>query len=283
MFVLLACSVLAFSSCEQEEEVSGSSVDGYFFSENVSFNLLANKEVSIPVVRLGKEGDLTVNVTTEGPSIFKVPSSVTIKDGERVGNLVVSYNLSDVSYNTDYVINVKISDFKSLFGFDKLTATIQYPTSYYQYGEGHIEEGWWGEAEDKIIYARDFGNNILQCYLPDCWGHDSGAGYPVQNYVFFWDTVSNKVYVPFQYMGCEDWCIADRGAVACKFGGPDYKEGSADWMKFIDDYYAQKGFTHPYFDPAKNAFYLSDTAACSPADGSVAYGDPGVFDVLFVK
>ena len=101
-------------------------------------------------------------------------------------------------------------------------------------GTGTIYEDWWGEQEDKTMFVREYAENVYQCYLPECWGHDSGAGYPVQDYVFFWNTKTNKVYVPFQFMGCEDWCIADQGAIACKVGGPDYKVGSADWMTFID-------------------------------------------------
>ena len=133
------------------------------------------------------------------------------------------------------------------------------------------------------MFVREYAENVYQCYLPECWGHDSGAGYPVQDYVFFWNTKTNKVYVPFQFMGCEDWCIADQGAIACMFGGPGYKEGSADWMAYIDKVYATHTYPQPHYDPAKKAFYLSDSAACSPADGSVSYGTPGRPDVFYLE
>lgn len=146
--------------------------------------------------------------------MFTVPSQVTIKDGERVGNLVVTYDKSQLAFNETYELNLSISDYTSLFGYGKAVATIEYPTSYYEYGKGTIEEGWWGEQEDKVMYARDYAKNILQCYLPDCWGHDTGAGYDAQDYVFYWNTETNKVYVPLQYMGTTggdkiQWNIAD--------------------------------------------------------------------------
>ena len=129
----------------------------------------------------------------------------------------------------------------------------------------------------------DYADNVYQCYLPECWGHDSGAGYPVQDYVFFWNTKTNKLYIPFQFMGCEDWCIGDQGSIACKFGGPDYKAGSAQWMDYIDKIYAGHAYPQPHYDPEKKAFYLSDSAACSPADGTVAYGNPGPPDVFYLE
>ena len=188
-----------------------------------------------------------------------------------------------LTFNETYELDITISDFKSIYGYQKVHVIIEYPTSYFEYGAGTIYEDWWGEQEDKTMFAREYAENVYQCYLPECWGHDSGAGYPVQDYVFFWNTKTNKVYVPFQFMGCEDWCIADQGAIACKFGGPDYKAGSADWMAFIDQVYASHAYPQPHYDPAKKAFYLSDSAACSPADGSVAYGSPGRPDVFYLE
>ena len=235
------------------------------------------------MVRLGTQGDLTVQVTATGASEFTVPGEVVIKDGDRMGTLEVTYDPSRLSFNQLYEVALAIKDYTSLYGFQNATLTIEKPTSYYKYGAGTIVEDWWGEQDDKDMYAREFAEDVLQCYLPDCWGHDSGAGYPVQNYVFFWNTKTNKVYVPFQFMGCEDWCIADQGAIACKFGGPGYKEGSAEWMAYIDNVYASHAYPQPHYDPAKKAFYLSDSAACSPADGTVAYGSPGHPDIFYLE
>ncbi len=282
-----ALSVLATAvSCKDENGTSGSSSECYFFQEAFSFNVTSNPEIEIPVVRLGTSGDVTVNVETTGASIFNVPSQVTIKDGDRVGNLVVTYDEANLEYNEVYELSLSINGYSSLFGYGKAVATIEYPTSYYEYGKGTIEEGWWGEQEDKVMYARDYAKNVLQCYLPDCWGHDTGASYDVQNYYFYWNTETNKVYVPLQYMGTTGssdkvkWNIADRGVLACMFGGPNHKEGSSAWMSYVDNWYKESGLTQPYYDPAKKTFYLSDTAAVDPATGNVVYGSAGTFDVF---
>lgn len=283
-----AGTFLAAVACNDKNDSAGSSSDPFFFAEAYSFNLTSNKEIQIPVVRLGTSGDVTASVKVSGPNMFSVPGTVTIKDGDRMGNLVVTYNIADLSYNQKYVLNLSIDGYSSIYGYGSAVATIEYPTSYYQYGAGVISEGWWGETEEKTMFARDYGNNLLQCYLPDCWGHDTGAGYDVQDYIFYWNTATNKVYVPLQYMGTTDgdkikWNIADRGVLACIFGGPNHEEGSAEWMSFVDTWYASSGFTQPYYDPAKKTFYLSDTAAVDPATGNVVYGDAGSFDVFVLN
>jgi len=224
-----------------------------------------------------------VNVTSTGDSQFSVPTFATIAEGKRLGELTVTYDPSALTYNQVYTINLSIADSKSIYGYKQAQAVIEFPTSYSEYGSGTIVEGWWGEQEDKVMYRRDYAANVYQCYLPDCWGHDSGAGYAVQNYVFYWNTETNMVYCPLRPMGTDNWCIADRGAIACMFGGPGYKEGSSDWMKYIDDWYKSKGFAHPYYDPAKKSFFLSDSAAVSPETGAVVYGTPGEFDVFTLK
>ena len=171
-FLSVLAVLFSAVSCKDDGGTSGSSSECYFFQESFSFNVTSNPEVEIPVVRLGTSGDVSVNVSSTGSSLFTVPSQVTIKDGERVGNLVVTYDKSQLAFNETYELNLSISDYTSLFGYGKAVATIEYPTSYYEYGKGTIEEGWWGEQEDKVMYARDYAKNILQCYLPDCWGHD---------------------------------------------------------------------------------------------------------------
>lgn len=281
--IFLSAAVLVFAvSCNKQGENvgGGSSTESYFFKEAFSYDLTSNPVIEVPVVRLGTSGDLDVSISADGPSVFTVPSVVTINDGDRVGNIAIHYNKADIVLNEFYTITLKVNNFTSVYGYESAELTLQMPTSYRKFGEGVIEEGWWGEVEEKEMYAREFDTNVLQCYLPDCWGHDSGPGYPVQDYVWFWDTETNLVYVPFQYMGCEDWMIADRGAVACMFGGPNYREGYAQWRDYIDKWYQDHGLQHPYYDPEKKMFYLSDTAALDPDTGEIAYGSAGVFDVF---
>ena len=284
--ILTCATLLGFGACQKGNGAGGNeavSDDCFFIEQQLAYNLTSNPTIIVPVARLAKAGEAVVNVSSTGSSLFTVPSSVKIESGDRIGEMELTYDPKSLTFNETYELDITISDFQSIYGYEKVHVIIEYPTSYFEYGSGTIYEDWWGEQEDKTMFVREYAENVYQCYLPECWGHDSGAGYPVQDYVFFWNTKTNKVYVPFQFMGCEDWCIADQGAIACMFGGPGYKEGSADWMAYIDKVYATHTYPQPHYDPAKKAFYLSDSAACSPADGSVAYGSPGRPDVLYLE
>ena len=284
--ILTCATLLGFGACQKGNGAGGNeavSDDCFFIEQQLAYNLTSNPTIIVPVARLAKAGEAVVNVSSTGSSLFTVPSSVKIESGDRIGEMELTYDPKTLTFNETYELDITISDFQSIYGYEKVHVIIEYPTSYFEYGSGTIYEDWWGEQEDKTMFVREYAENVYQCYLPECWGHDSGAGYPVQDYVFFWNTKTNKVYVPFQFMGCEDWCIADQGAIACMFGGPGYKEGSADWMAYIDKVYATHTYPQPHYDPAKKAFYLSDSAACSPADGSVAYGTPGRPDVFSLE
>ena len=284
--ILTCATLLGFGACQKGNGAGGNeavSADCFFIEQQLAYNLTSNPTIIVPVARLAKAGEAVVNVSSTGSSLFTVPSSVKIESGDRIGEMELTYDPKSLTFNETYELDITISDFQSIYGYEKVHVIIEYPTSYFEYGSGTIYEDWWGEQEDKTMFVREYAENVYQCYLPECWGHDSGAGYPVQDYVFFWNTKTNKVYVPFQFMGCEDWCIADQGAIACMFGGPGYKEGSADWMAYIDKVYATHTYPQPHYDPAKKAFYLSDSAACSPADGSVSYGTPGRPDVFYLE
>ena len=284
--ILTCATLLGLGACQKGNGAGGNeavSADCFFIEQQLAYNLTSNPTIIVPVARLAKAGEAVVNVSSTGSSLFTVPSSVKIESGDRIGEMELTYDPKSLTFNETYELDITISDFQSIYGYEKVHVIIEYPTSYFEYGSGTIYEDWWGEQEDKTMFVREYAENVYQCYLPECWGHDTGAGYPVQDYVFFWNTKTNKVYVPFQFMGCEDWCIADQGAIACMFGGPGYKEGSADWMAYIDKGYSTHTYPQPHYDPAKKAFYLSDSAACSPADGSVSYGTPGRPDVFYLE
>ena len=283
MLVLAAAAFLGVTACQNKENGGGvENSDCFFIEEQLAYNLTSNPTIIVPVARLSQGEEMTVNVNSTGSNLFTVPSSVTMENGNRIGEMEITYDPKSLTFNETYELDITISGFKSIYGYEKVHVIIEYPTSYFEYGAGTIYEDWWGEVEQKTMFMREYAENVYQCYLPECWGHDSGAGYPVQDYVFFWNTKTNKLYIPFQFMGCEDWCIGDQGSIACKFGGPDYKAGSAQWMDYIDKVYASHAYPQPHYDPAKKAFYLSDSAACSPADGSVAYGTPGPPDVFYL-
>ena len=287
-FLLGGALILSLGACDDSEQGGDDlSGQGFFSQKTLIYSLAGESSISVPVVRLGNTGEINLTITSSGPSEFSVPSSVTIADGDRMGSFDITFNPSALSYMESYNINVGITGFSSIYGYGDAVVQIDNPMPanlpYSSYGQGTIVEGWWGEEEEKELFYRDCGGGIYQCYLPECWGHDSGAGYPVQDYVFFWDTKTNKLYIPFQAMGCEDWCIGDQGSIACKFGGPGYADGLRVWREYIDNVYKTSSFTQPHYDPATKAFYLSDSAACSPKTGAVVYGTAGTPDVFTLQ
>jgi hypothetical protein len=281
LILLSALAVLA--SCKENkgggDDASGN--EGFFFKQSFAYNLLTNPVIEIPVVRLGTSGDLTVDVAATGASEFSVPAQTVIKDGDRTGILEVTYDKNSLAFNTPYHLTVTIKDYSSVYGYEKADVTIEYPTSFYVYGKGTMNEEWWAEVEpDKTMYARDFAAGILECYVADCWGHDSGPGYDVQNYVFYWNTQNNMVYVPVQYMGWQ--YQSDMGAKTCRFGGPDHSVASANWYAYIDDYYkSHTELVHPHFDPDKRIFYLGDSNWFN-ANGVNTSSDPPAKNDSFV-
>ena len=287
---LLACATLfGLSACKDDEGVGGKpagetagSTDCFFIEQQLAYNLTSNPTVIVPVARLAKGAETVVNVQSTGSNLFTVPSSVKIENGNRIGEMQLTYDPKSLTYNETYELDITIADFKSIYGFEKVHVIIEYPTSYFEFGSGTIYEDWWGEKEDKTLFVRDYADNVYQCYLPECWGHDSGPGYDVQDYVFFWNTKTNKLYIPVQYMGYKH--IGDQGSIACRYGGPDYKVGSAEWMDYIDQHYATKtDWPQPHYDAEKKAFYLSDSAAIDEATGAVTYGTAGPPDVFYLE
>ncbi|MBR1926342.1 MAG: hypothetical protein IJ840_01100, partial [Bacteroidales bacterium] len=174
-FLLIASATLLLGACSDKEE-SGSDLSGQgFFSQpTLIYSLSGASSISVPVVRLGTGGDITVNITSSGASEFTVPSSVTIADGDRIGAFDVTFNPSDLAYMESYIIDLNINGFSSIYGYGNARLQIENPMPsdfpYSSYGEGTIVEGWWGEEEEKELMYRDCGGGIYQCYLPECWG-----------------------------------------------------------------------------------------------------------------
>lgn len=283
LFLPLAAVLALAVSCGENEGPSASVSDkgGFFFKQEFNFNLTSNPVIEIPVVRLGTSGDLTVEVAATGASEFTVPAQTVIKDGDRVGVLQVTYTPSALTFNQLYELNLTLKGYDSVYGYPNARVTIEYPTSYYKYATGTVNEEWWAEVEtDKELYVRDFAADLLQCYIPKCWGHDSGPGYDVQDYVFYWNTATNMVYVPVQYMGWQ--YQSDMGAKTCRFGGPNHPEASAEWFAYIDNYYkSHPELVHPHYDPDKKILYLGDSNWFN-ADGVNTSSDPPAKNDTFV-
>ena len=182
--ILTCATLLGLSACQKGNGAGGDAAvsdDCFFIEQQLAYNLTSNPTIIVPVARLSQGAESVVNVDATGSNLFTVPSSVKIESGKRIGEMELTYDPKTLTYNETYELDLTISGFQSIYGYEKVHVIIEYPTSYVEYGAGTITEGWWGEVEEKTLFVRDYADNVYQCYLPECWGHDSGAGYPVQD------------------------------------------------------------------------------------------------------
>ena len=267
--ILLGLAALAtlvgMAACQKPNGNGGTAAsdDCFFIGEQLAYNLTSNPTIIVPVARLAQGAEKVVNVSATGSNLFTVPSSVTIADGDRIGEMELTYDPKSLTYNETYELDIAISGFSSIYGYEKVHVIIEYPTSYVEYGSGTIYEDWWGEKEDKTLFVRDYADVYT-------------------NGIYAFANMLNKAIKTIN----PDYCAVafDKGKHTFRHElNPDYKAGSAQWMDYIDKIYAGHAYPQPHYDPEKKAFYLSDSAACSPADGTVAYGNPGPPDVFYLE
>ena len=104
----------------------------------------------------------------------------------------------------------------------------------------------------------ELGNDLRLCKIEGCFGYETGASYPVQDYIFYWNTATNQIYIPLHEMGYVPSSYGvpvyygDESAFYNKYwsetsGGFD--EGTADWFAFCDAFRAKYPEDYyPYYD-----------------------------------
>lgn len=117
MMLLFSALALVLGSCTEEFEYTGATIEGeqVYFSNALSstVNLDPNaSEVKIPVNRIQRTGELTVNfnVTTSENCAVSVPSSVTFADGDSVAYLTVTYDPQTIQMGHFDDVTVAIAD-----------------------------------------------------------------------------------------------------------------------------------------------------------------------------
>lgn len=171
---MLLVSVLAFSlgSCTDEYEYTPAMAEGeqVYFSNALSstVNLDPNaSEVKIPVNRIQRTGELTVNfnVTTSENCAVSVPSSVTFADGDSVAYLTVSYDPQTIQMGHFDDVTVAIADanYTTPYGNSSYTFSIGL-SEWNSIGTGlyrdAIYPGFYGA--DQLTYNVEIQENILK-------------------------------------------------------------------------------------------------------------------------
>ena len=139
---ILACATLfGLGACQKGNDAGGNqavSADCFFIEQQLAYNLTSNPTIIVPVARLAKAAEAVVNVSATGSDLFTVPSSVKIENGNRIGEMELTYDPKSLTFNETYELDITISDFKSIYGYQKVHVIIEYPTSYFEYGTGTI-------------------------------------------------------------------------------------------------------------------------------------------------
>lgn len=172
MMLLFSALALVLGSCTEEFEYIGATIEGeqVYFSNALSstVNLDPNaSEVKIPVNRIQRTGELTVNfnVTTSENCAVSVPSSVTFADGDSVAYLTVTYDPQTIQMGHFDDVTVAIADanYTTPYGSSSYTFSIGL-SEWKSVGTGlyrdAIYPGFYGA--EQLTYNVEIQENILK-------------------------------------------------------------------------------------------------------------------------
>ena len=172
MMLLFSALALVLGSCTEEFEYTGATIEGeqVYFSNALSstVNLDPNaSEVKIPVNRIQRTGELTVNfnVTTSENCAVSVPSSVTFADGDSVAYLTVTYDPQTIQMGhfDDVTVAIADSNYTTPYGSSSYTFSIGL-SEWTSVGTGlyrdAIYPGFYGA--EQLTYNVEIQENILK-------------------------------------------------------------------------------------------------------------------------
>lgn len=248
------------------------------------------KDVPTTQVKLAKEspsldiivarestGALSVPITATGDdalTYFNVPASVDFAADEKEAKLTISAkDVANTPMNEYYKLTLSIADaaLVTAYGTSEFSFEIGISLPWIKFSDGLLVEAWWGEEEPgKVMYYQQLTPTLRYCKIDDCWGHDTGASYDVQPYIWYWNTETNVCYVPQQFMGYTSSGRPTYASDELAFynlywhsqsankNGSGQAVGTDAWFAFCDTYRAAwAGDPFPYYD-GKGKFYLAD-------------------------
>lgn len=125
MMLLFSALALVLGSCTEEFEYTGAIAEGeqvYFsnaLSSTVDLDTEAN-EVKIPVNRIQRSGELTVDltVTRAGEMTLNIPTSVTFTDGDSVAYLTIGYDAEKIALGQyeEVTLAIKNNEYTTPYG-----------------------------------------------------------------------------------------------------------------------------------------------------------------------
>lgn len=278
MLGLAACEKTEAPAYEAAPVETGAQV--FFPSAPAATVKLTKGEPSLTV--MVARGDTTtvldVPITASGDATtwFDVPAKVSFAAGEKSVKLVIAAkDVLTMAMNEFYPLTLSIDEeLASEYGANSLSFNIGIELPWIVFDEaGTMIEGWWGEEEPGMpMKYQQISDNVRYCVVEGCWGHETGPTYPVQPYIWYWNTETNYCYVPGQFMGYTtssgDVWVSDEGAFYNLYwnmqspgkNGSGLEQGSDEWFAWHDARraaWAPEGDPFPYYD-GEGKFYLGD-------------------------
>lgn len=172
MMLLFSALALVLGSCTEEFEYTGATIEGeqVYFSNALSstVNLDPNaSEVKIPVNRIQRTGELTVNfnVTTSENCAVSVPSSVTFADGDSVAYLTVTYNPQTIQMGhfDDVTVSIAEASYTTPYGNSSYTFSIGL-SEWNTIGTGLYRDAIYANyyGAEQLTYNVEIQENILK-------------------------------------------------------------------------------------------------------------------------
>lgn len=287
-YILAAAAVsLAATACVEEEihAPGEADLDGcygvYFPAQDASgshtYDPTMTKEITISVSRKNTEGDITVpyNIATDTPEAFKC-GEIAFEDGQTETTLHVTF--PSIKTGVTYNLSLSISDPQYASKYDSGACSFDFSVMCVEwkkfFGPGASEEKAEGELTTKTLenisdvtsvktemsYYETSYPNINFCKLTKVFDFTEGAE-PI-DYIFYWNTSTNNLYVPSQefYTRSDGKNIAVGDAAA--FYDSYYAWGStpdsgAEYFTWQPTWLAKNGFYQPHYDGV-GGFYLAD-------------------------
>ena len=287
-----AAAIFGFSACVEKapeyEPADPAGTAEVFFAPTLpsSYNLKGNTgTITVNASRADASGALTVNLSSTADAAFSIPSSISFASGSNTAPIDITFDPSVLVEDKAYPFTLTITNETTPYGASEYSFTASVPSAWSRFGSGDLNEVWWGEVEpNKVIYYQDLSETLRICKIEDCFGFETikaGDPYDVQDYIFYWNTETNQIYIPIRSMGYvpSNYGVpvyyGDESAFYNKYWGADKgaqnEEGTPEWFAFCDRFRAAYPEDYyPYYD-GNGGFYLAD---------QYIVGMPGTSDYL---
>lgn len=279
---ILAFAAVSFAAnaCVEEEpfqpgESEEAGCYGVYFpaqaaSGSHTYDPTMEKSITINVARKNTDGAINVpfEIITDSDVFECADKTVSFEDGQTESSVIISFpkietgkecsfsiQITDPQYASKYNAtyasldcSVLCVEWKKFYGPEATDAT----------SEGHIYEIAWEEDYPANMYYYETSYpNIRFCYIENAWRTDEKN----YDYTFYWDTKTNNLYVPNQYIGVTTASGSIYTGAACDFyngyngwgvvcPGEEYFSWAPAWISKND-------FLQPHYDGNGN-FYLAD-------------------------